>query len=148
MTLSDAETLVAKYLDLTSDSTQRGARRNPNLLPAPKTKIMTAIKLVIAADYRDSSDNPNKLEQLTKAAMALDSFNDMPLGATEFIQSMQKRRDEIAAFRGHLQQITPDHRFFWQRVYPLAGAETESTSIGTLLTAIRGKLQIIRRSNP
>lgn len=148
MTLSDAETIVSKYLDLTSDSTQRGARRNPNLLPAPKSKIMTAIKLVIAADYRDPSTNSDRTQQLTNAAMALDSFNDMPLGATEFIQSMQQRRDEIAVFRGHLQEITPDHRFFWQRVYPLAGAETESTSIGTLLTAIRGKIQIIRRSDP
>jgi hypothetical protein len=148
MTLSDAETLVSKYLEITSDSIHQGARRNPNLLPASKPKIITAIKLVIAADYREPPSTPGKIEQLTKAAMALDSFNDMPLGATEFIQSMQKRRSEIAAFQGDLKQIDPNHRFFWQRVYALAGAETESTSIGTLLTAIRGKLQIIRRSGP
>ena len=147
MTLFDAETLVAKYLALTSAPHQQGARRNPNLLPASKTKIMTAIKLVIAADYREPSSSSHTVEQLTKSAMALDGFNDMPLGATEFIQSMQKRRDEIAVFRDQLQQIDPNHRFFWQRVYPLAGAESESTSIGTLLTAIRGKLQIIRRSD-
>lgn len=126
MTLQQAENLIREFQQLIADESTRGARRNPFLLPAPKTTIMSAIKLLIAQLYCIGADDKLRLDPLTRAAMALDSFNDMPLGATEFIVAMQDRKREIEEFREALLSIRRNHPFFWQQVYPLAGIDTQT----------------------
>jgi len=141
MTLQQAEDLFREYQALIADDSTRGTRRNPSILPVPKSQIMAAIKLLVAQLYCIGADDKLRLEPLMRAAMTLDSFNDMPLGATEFIVAMQNRRQEIENFRKELLSIRPNHPFFWQQVYPLAGIDTQ-TKRTTFFESIRERLSM------
>lgn len=140
MTLQQAEQLIKQYQALIADESTRGARRNPALLPASKSEIMSALKLLLAQLYCIGADDKKHVDPLIRAAMALDSFNDFALGATEFIGAMHNRKRELEEFRSDLQSIAPNHRFFWQQVYPLAGIDTQ-TKRATFFESLRDRLR-------
>ena len=146
MTLQQAEDLIRKFQDLIADQSTRGTRRNPSLLPAPKAQIMSALKLLVAQLYRIGADDKLRLDPLMRAAMTLDSFNDLPLDATEFIVAMQDRRREMDEFREVLLGISQNHPYFWQQVYPLAGIDTQ-TKRATFFESIRDRLSLRSRQS-
>src|SRR2546430_11377187 len=84
MTIQQAEQWVRDYQSVLSGDTKRGSRRDPRLLPAPKEKLLQAIKLQFAQlFFFNSHTNEDLTKPLIKAAMFLDSFSDLPTGATE-----------------------------------------------------------------
>ena len=130
MTIQQAEQISARYRDLLSDTSKRGSRQDPSLLPAPKDTIMKAMQLEIAQFHFIDSLSENLLKPLINAAMFLDSFSRNPLDSAEFIKAMQTRRRQMEQF---VQELTPIRRgdpFFWQRVYQLVGVsiDTQPTS--------------------
>jgi hypothetical protein len=140
MTVQQAEQLVRRLQALIGDDTQRGARRRPSLLPAPKSELLCAIRLCIAQLYLIGADDELRLAPIIRAAMAIDSFTDTPIGATEFVSAMVDRRREIEEYRGELARIPRDHNFFWQQVYPLAGIEVQ-TKRATIFETIQQRLK-------
>jgi hypothetical protein len=107
---------------------------------------MSALKLLVAQLYRIGADDKLRLDPLMRAAMTLDSFNNMPLDATEFIVAMQDRRREIDEFREVLLSIAHDHPYFWQQVYPLAGIDTH-TKRATLFESLRDRFSARSRDS-
>src|SRR6185295_12102835 len=98
MTIQQAEQLIRDYQRVLPQGAEKGSRRNPSLLPAPKEQLMTAIKLEIAQLFFINSLTDDLWGPLVQGAMFLDSFNDIPLAASSFIESMQRRRKEVDAF--------------------------------------------------
>ncbi len=139
MTLKQAESFVADYLNILGDEEKRGARRSPALLPASKETLVSALKLLIAKLYAENKATEEQVKPLVTAAMFVDSFSDQALDTTLFVRSMQSRRQEVHGFIESVQKIPPNHAFFWQQVYSLAGvaADTKRT---TVFTTIRQKL--------
>src|SRR6267142_5354860 len=114
MTIQQAEQIIHAYQDLLSDESKRGSRRDPSLLPASKEQIMTAIKLEIAQLFIfNSHTNESLIKPLTNAAMFLDSFSDLPIETTDFIQSMHRRRREIDSFYVELIKFDRAAPFYW-----------------------------------
>ena len=131
MTIQLAEQWIRDYQKVLSDDTKRGSRRDPRLLPVPKEKLLQAIKLQLAQlFFFNSHTNEDLTKPLIKAAMFLDSFSDLPTGATEFIESMHRRRREIDSFCMELLKLQRSDQFYWQRVYAMLGinSETKTTS--------------------
>ena len=131
MTIQQAEQWVRDYQKVLSGDNKRGSRRDPRLLPAPKEKLLQAIKLQLAQlFFFNSHTNEDLTKPLIKAAMFLDSFSDLPTGATEFIESMHRRRREIDSFCMELLKLQRSDQFYWQRVYAMLGinSETKTTS--------------------
>ena len=140
MTTQQAEKLVRAYLEVLSDDTKRGNRRDPSLLPAPKDRVMKAIKLEIAQLFLvNSHANDDLTRPLINAAMFLDSFSELPLDASEFIESMHRRRREIDSFYVELLRVDRNDHFFWQRVYTLIGIDVE-TRRTTFFAEVRERL--------
>lgn len=131
MTISEAETLVQDYLQLLREEATRGARRSPSLLPTPKENLVRAIKIVIAQLHHQNLDAEDRLKPLMTAAMFVDSFSDDPVDTTTFVKSMQGRKADVERFYAAIQRIAPDHAFYWQQVYALAGVpcETRRTTV-------------------
>jgi len=151
MTLQRAEQLVQCLQDLIADESKRGTRRSPSLLPSPKPELLAAIKLVLAQLYMIGADDERRIEPLLRAAMMLDTFTDVPVGATEFVSAMVDRRAEIEGFRQKLRSISRSHPFFWQRVYPLAGVELQTrndTLFQRLQRRLRGGPNLTSPSEP
>jgi hypothetical protein len=140
MTRQHAEELVRHHQEVISDESVRGARRNPSLLPAPKSELIRSIKLAIAELYQIGADDEGRIEPLLRAAMMLDNFTHSAVGATEFVGAMVKRRKEMDQFREQLASIARDHPFFWQQVYSLAGIE-EPTRSATLYERVKLRLR-------
>ena len=140
MTLQQAEQLIKTYQALIADESTRGARRSPNLLPAPKSEIMVALKLLLAQLYFIGADDKTRVDPIFRAALAIDSFNDLALGATEFIGAMHSRRQELEEFRTELLGVSRDHPFFWQQVYPLAGVDSQ-TKRATFFEALKDRFR-------
>src|SRR6266568_3735931 len=124
MTIQQAEKFVRAYLEVLSDDTKRGNRRDPSLLPAPKDRVMKAIKLEMAQLFLvNSHANDDLTRPLINAAMFLDSFSELPLDASEFIESMHRRRREIDSFYVELLKLDRSDGFYWQRVYAMIGID-------------------------
>ena len=68
MTIQQAEQFIRAYLQVLSDDTKRGSRRDPSLLPAPKERVMKAIKLEMARAARDLG-HPNAAEAVCRATV-------------------------------------------------------------------------------
>jgi len=131
MTLQQSEQIIREYQQVLSDDTKRGSRRDPSLLPASKERIMKAIKLAIAQLFLlNSHTNEDLIKPLTNAAMFLDSFNELPLETSEYIESMHRRRREIDSYYVELIRIDRTDSFYWQRVFNMIGigSETRKTS--------------------
>lgn len=127
MTLSQAEQLIRAYQQVMSDDTKRGSRRDPSLLPAPKDKLMRAIKLELAQLFLlNSHTNEDLTKPLINGAMFIDSFSEAPLEASEFIESMHRRRREVDSFYVELLRLDRADTFYWQRVYTLVGIDVET----------------------
>src|SRR5262245_27191470 len=127
MTIDQAERVSKAYQDLLADEEKRGGRRNPDQLPAPKEQVIVALKLEIAQIFFIQAEaNESLLKPLINAAMFIDSFNDLPVDAGTFLQSMQERQREMDNFMLELSKIERSHPFYWQRVYSLLGIATET----------------------
>jgi len=151
MTLQRAEQLVQHLQDLIADESKRGARRSPSLLPTPKPELLGAIKLAIAQLYMIGADDERRIAPLLRAAMVLDTFSDVPVGATEFVSAMVDRREEIEGFRQKLRSISKSDPFFWQQVDLLAGVELQTpndTLFQRLQRRLRGRPNISSPSDP
>ena len=136
MTITQAEQFIRAYLQVLSDDTKRGSRRDPSLLPAPKERVMKAIKLEMAQLFLlNSHTNEDFTKPLVNAALFLDSFSELPLETAEFIESMHRRRREIDSFYVELLKLDRADPFFWQRIYTMLdiGVETKKTSFFTEL---------------
>jgi hypothetical protein len=146
MTIQQAEQCIRDYQEVLADDEKRGSRRDPALLPVPKERVMKAIKLEIAhLFYLNSHTNEDLIKPLTNAAMFLDSFSEMPLETSEFIESMHRRRREIDTFYVELLALDRGDPFFWQRVYTMLGigSETRKTSF---LDGVKQRLGIGSRT--
>src|SRR5262249_23272923 len=99
MTIQQAERFIKDYLKLLTDDSKRGSRRDPSLLPVPKDEIIKAIKLELAQLFLlNSHTNEELTKPLINGAMFIDSFSDLPFEASDFIESMHRRRREIDSF--------------------------------------------------
>jgi len=126
-----AERLSREYQKVLAEEDKRGGRRNPSQLPAPKDKILTALKLELAQlFYIYGNTNEEILKPLVNAAMFIDSFDDIPLDASKYIESMQRRRAEMEWFVQDLKKLERPHPFYWQHIYSILGitSETKTTS--------------------
>jgi hypothetical protein len=141
MTSQEAQDHVRKYLDVLSDNSKLGGRRNPALLPASKDEILTAIKLEIAQLYFINSATEEALQPLIRAAMFIDSFTHEAMDASSFVQDMQRRRQEMQDFHGELMLIQRGDQFYWQRIYALIGVSLETKS-NTFFDNLKCKLGI------
>lgn len=127
MTIEQAERLSREYQRILADQEKRGSRRSPTLLPADKTTILQAMKLELAQLFYIHADaNEDVMRPIVNAAMFIDSFDDLPMDASQFIQSMQCRRNEMETFLLQLGRIDRSTGFYWQRVYALVGIKTET----------------------
>ena len=127
MTIQQAEQFIRAYLEVLSDDTKRGSRRDPSLLPAPKDRMMKAIKLEMAQLFLlNSHSNEDQTKPLINAAMFIDSFSDLPLETSQFIESMHRRRREIDSFYVELLRLDRTDPFYWQRVYTMLGIDIET----------------------
>jgi hypothetical protein len=126
MNLEQAESLFRAYTELLRDPAKRGARRSPSLLPAPKSVLLRALRMLMAHLYLRGLDSVDELRPLTEAGMFLDSFNDEALDSLEFLAAMQQRRTELEDFHRTLGNIPRNDPFFWQRVYEMLGISTET----------------------
>ena len=127
MTIQQAEQFVRAYLQVLSDDTKRGSRRDPSLLPASKERVMKAIKLEMAHLFLlNSHTNDDLAKPLINGAMFLDSFSELPLEPSEFIESMHRRRREIDSYYVELLKLDRTDAFYWQRVYTMLGIEIET----------------------
>jgi hypothetical protein len=127
MTIQQAEQFVRAYLQVLSDDTKRGSRRDPSLLPASKDRVMKAIKLEMAQLFLlNSHNNEDLAKPLINAAMFIDSFSELPLETSEFIESMHRRRREIDSFYVELLKLSRTDAFYWQRVYTMLGIDIET----------------------
>ncbi|SRR6266536_591964 len=127
MTIQQAEQFVRAYLQVLSDDTKRGSRRDPSLLPASKERVMKAIKLEMAHLFLlNSHSNDDLTKPLINGAMFLDSFSELPLEPSEFIESMHRRRREIDSYYVDLLRLDRTDPFYWQRVYTMLGIEIET----------------------
>jgi len=140
MTIQHAEQLVRAYLEVLSDDTKRGSRRDPSLLPAPKESILKAIKLEMAQLFLlNSHTNEDQTKPLINGTMFIDSFSDLPLETSQFIESMHRRRREIDSFYVELLRLDRTDSFYWQRVYTMLGIDLE-TKRTTFFQDLRGRL--------
>ena len=127
MTIQQAEQFVRAYLQLLSDDSKRGSRRDPSLLPGSKERVMKAIKLEMAHLFLlNSHTNEDQTKPLTNGAMFIDSFSELPLEPSEFIESMHRRRREIDSFYVELLKLDRTDAFYWQRVYTMLGIDIET----------------------
>ena|SRR6266516_3677137 len=127
MTIQQAEQWIRAYLEVLSDDTKRGSRRDPSLLPAPKERLMKAIKLEMAQLFLlNSHSNEDLTKPLINAAIFIDSFSEIPLETSEFIESMHRRRREIDSFYVELLKLDRADSFYWQRVYTILGIDVET----------------------
>ena len=127
MTIQQAEQFVRAYLQLLSDDSKRGSRRDPSLLPGSKERVMKAIKLEMAHLFLlNSHTNEDQTKPLTNGAMFIDSFSELPLEPSEFIESMHRRRREIDSYYVDLLKLDRADPFYWQRVYTIIGIEIET----------------------
>lgn len=145
MTLQQADSIVEEYLSILRDEQKRGARRSPALLPASKETLLSALKLLIAKLYAANNASEEQIKPLVTAAMFLDSFSDQALDTNLFVRSMQSRREEMQRFIEGVQKIPPNHDFFWQQIYSLAGVATD-TKRTTVFTTIRQRLGLAPKS--
>lgn len=131
MTIDQAAQLTREYQQVLAEDEKRGGRRSPRALPAPKDRIITAIKLEIAHIYFIHAEmNDALVRPLINAAMFIDGFNDMPTEVGAYIESMQERRRELDSYILELLKIERSDTFFWQRIYSMLNicSETKSTS--------------------
>jgi hypothetical protein len=128
MTPHEAQKIIREYQAVLADDTRRGNRRDPALLPASKEELLKAIRLEIAQLYYINSATDELLRPLIRAAMVVDSFTQMAVDAAGFIEAMQQRRNELEEFHHELLNLDRAEPFFWQRVYALAGINTETKS--------------------
>jgi hypothetical protein len=127
MTIQQAEQFIRAYLQVLSDDTKRGSRRDPALLPMPKDQMMKAIKLEMAQLFLlNSHTNEDQTKPLINGAMFIDSFSDLPLETSQFIESMHRRRREIDSFYVELLRLDRTDAFYWQRVYTMLGIDVET----------------------
>jgi hypothetical protein len=127
MTIQQAEQLIRAYQEVMADDSKRGSRRDPSLLPAPKEKLMQAIKLELAQLFLlNSHTNEDLTKPLINAALFIDSFSELPLEASEFIESMHRRRREVDSFYVELLRLDRMDSFYWQRVYTMLGIDIET----------------------
>ncbi len=148
MTIQQAEQCIREYQEVLSDDSKRGSRRDPSLLPVPKERVMKAIKLEMAQlFFLNSHTNEALLKPLVNAAMFLDSFTELPLETSEFIESMHRRRREIDEYYVELVRLDRTDAFFWQRVYTMLGigSETRKTSF---IEGVKQRLGISSRTAP
>jgi len=142
MTIDQAERLTKEYRKVLGEADQRGGRRNPSQLPAPKERIITALKLELAQYfYIYGNTNEAIFKPVVDSLMFIDSFDDVPMDAAKFIESMQVRRLEMDRFLAELSRFERPHPFFWQRVYSILGitSETKTTSF---FEGIKQKLKL------
>jgi hypothetical protein len=144
MTLEQADGLFRDYHNLLGSAHTRGGRRSPSLLPAPKDSILVAIRMIVARLYYLGEDNEHTLRPFFEAAMFIDSFSDTPFDSLEFLTMMQKRRREIVEFYQEILGLPRHDRFYWQRVYALAGVGTE-TKHTTFFEHIKDRLGRVAR---
>ncbi|SRR6266511_2212120 len=131
MTIDQAERLSHAYQQVLADEEKRGGRRSPDLLPASKEQVVLALKLEIAQLFFIQAEvNESLCKPLINAAMFIDSFNELPMDAGTYIQSMQQRQHEMENFILELSKLERNHPFYWQRVYSILGitSETKTTS--------------------
>jgi hypothetical protein len=131
MTMDYAERLSKEYQKVLAEEDKRGGRRNPSQLPAPKDRILTALKLELAQlFYIYGNTNDEIFKPLVNSAMFIDSFDDIPLDASKYIASMQRRRAEMEWFIQDLKKLDRPHPFYWQHIYGILGitSETKTTS--------------------
>jgi hypothetical protein len=131
MTIDQAERLTKQYQRVLLEEDKRGGRRNPSRLPAPKERIITALKLELAQlFYFYGNTNDSAFKPLIDSVMFIDSFDDIPQDAAKYIESMQRRRMEMEHFIQELLKIERPHPFYWQCIYSLLGitSETKTTS--------------------
>lgn len=131
MTIDQAERLTKQYQRVLLEEDKRGGRRNPSQLPASKDRIITALKLELAQlFYIYGNTNDSIFKPVIDSVMFIDSFDDIPLDASRYIESMQQRRAEMDRFLQELLRIERPHPFYWQRIYSILGitSETKTTS--------------------
>ena len=131
MTIDQAERLTKEYRKVLGEDDKRGGRRNPSQLPAPKDRIITALKLEVSQYfYIYGNTNAAIFKPVIDAMAFIDSFDDVPMDAAMFIESMQRRRGEMDRFLQELMKIERPHPFYWQRIYSILGitSETKTTS--------------------
>lgn len=146
MTIQQAEQLIRDYRRVLPQGQERGSRRNPSLLPAPKEQLMTAIKLEIAQLFYINSLTDELFNPLVQAAMILDSFNDIPLAASVFIEAMQRRRKEIDSFHLEVMKLDRAAPYYWQRIYSMLGVTFDTKKTG-FLTGMKEKFGFGQRQN-
>lgn len=142
MTIDQAERLTKEYRRVLGEGDKRGGRRNPSQLPAPKDRIVTALKLELAQYfYIYGNTNDSIFKPVLDAMAFIDSFDDVPMDAARFIESMQRRRSEMERFLQELTKIERPHPFYWQRIYSILGitSETKTTSF---FEGIKQKLKL------
>jgi len=139
MNIDDAETILRDYRQVLEEEGKLGARRSPALLPTSKQQILDAIRILTAQLYYQGLDDEESLRPLVQAAMFLDSFTNDALDSLRFVEGMQTRRREISEFHQELHSIQRNDRYFWQRVYALAGISTE-TKGSTIFERIKASL--------
>ena len=124
MTITQAEQFIRAYQEILADESKRGSRRDPSLLPAPKERLMKAIKLEMAQLFLlNSHSNEDLTKPLINGAIFIDSFSEIPLETSEFIESMHRRRREIDSFYVELLKLDRNDGFYWQRVYAMIGID-------------------------
>jgi hypothetical protein len=146
MTIQQAEQLIRDYQRVLPQGAEKGSRRNPSLLPAPKEQLMTAIKLEIAQLFFINSLTDDLWGPLVQGAMFLDSFNDIPLAASSFIESMQRRRKEIDAFYLEVLKLDRTDAFYWQRVYTMLGITFDTKKSSSFLAGMKERLRFGQKS--
>ena len=107
---------------------------------------MTAIKMEIAQLFFINSLTDELYRPLVQAAMFLDSFNDIPPAASAFIESMQRRRQEIDSFYLELMKLDRTDPFCWQRVYTMLGIASD-TKKSSFLAGIKEKFRFGQKSS-
>ena len=146
MTTYQAEQFIRDYQRVLADDTKRGSRRDPALLPAPKDQILKAIKLELAQlFFLNSHTNEDLVKPLTNAAMFIDSFNELPMEPSDFIESMHRRRREIDSFYVELLRLDRADPFYWQRVFTILGISCETRKT-TFLEGMKQRLGMGARS--
>ncbi len=128
MKLEEAQTIFSDYEEVLNQEGALGGRRSPSLLPTSKVEILHAIQLLVAQLYYQGLDDEQDLAPLIRGAMFLDSFTHDAVDGMSFVESMEARRSEIVAFHRGLLRIPRNDRYFWQRVYALAGMSVETKS--------------------
>ncbi|HUL51553.1 MAG TPA: hypothetical protein VLU94_03100 [Candidatus Nitrosotalea sp.] len=131
MTIEYAERLSKEYQRVLQEDDKRGGRRNPAQLPSTKERIITALKIELAQlFYIYGRTNEALFKPLINAAMFIDSFDELPLDASRYIESMHRRRSEMEWFLEDLLKVERPHPFYWQHIYSILGltSETKTTS--------------------